>query len=366
MPDGGGVRVQTRSVDRNRPKGIRFRVRFRWDGTGRRRGGPIGRGFRRRSKVSLRIRGTRACPRFVTPSLRHPVAFLGAGFQTPTLRSRTEGGRGVFSFGSTGAPGFTPGFGLGFRPIGWGGLKGEKGRFTGSRTTGSGGVEDPAERMRQSTWGAMASAMTMAAHAKVGSAKGSLRPSRRVTRVRGRVAVRAGAEGTMEETRANVESRGPDLFNRTYYPKAADHKNECKPWYIVDAEGQTLGRMAVLIATVLRGKNLPSYTPSADMGSYVVVINAEKVEVSGKKETQKLYRRHTTGRPGSMKVETFQQLQKRIPERIVEKAVKGMLPKGPLGRELFRHLKVYDGPNHPHEAQQPKDITDQINAKVHH
>ena len=212
----------------------------------------------------------------------------------------------------------------------------------------------------------MACATNVAAHAKVGPTRGTLRTSRRTTRVHGRVTVRARADATMEEARGAVASRGPDLLNRTYYPKAADHKNECKPWFLIDAEGQTLGRMAVLIATVLRGKNLPSYTPSADMGSYVVVINAEKVEVSGKKETQKLYRRHTTGRPGSMKVETFQQLQKRIPERIVEKAVKGMLPKGPLGRELFRHLKVFEGPNHPHEAQQPKDITDQINIKVHH
>lgn len=175
---------------------------------------------------------------------------------------------------------------------------------------------------------------------------------------------RASAEASVEGTRVRVESLGPDVLNRTYYPKAADHKNECKPWFVIDAEGQTLGRMAVLISTVLRGKNLVSYTPSADMGGFVVVINADKVSVSGKKETQKLYRRHATGRPGSMKVETFQQLQKRIPERIVEKAVKGMLPKGALGRELFRHLKVYPGPSHPHEAQQPKDITNQINAKV--
>lgn len=129
-----------------------------------------------------------------------------------------------------------------------------------------------------------------------------------------------------------------------------------KKWYIVDAENQRLGRLATEIANVLRGKNKPSYTPHLDTGDYVIVINAEKVVVTGKKSEQKLYRRHS-GRPGGMKVETFAQLQKRIPERIIEKAVKGMLPKNSLGRSLFTKLKVYTGSNHPHIAQQPETLT---------
>ncbi|KAL0915547.1 hypothetical protein M5K25_015973 [Dendrobium thyrsiflorum] len=148
------------------------------------------------------------------------------------------------------------------------------------------------------------------------------------------------------------EINGPDIWNKTWYPKAADHITTKKTWYIIDATDKILGRMASAIAVHIRGKNLATYTPSVDMGAYVIVINAEKVAVSGKKRTQKLYRRHS-GRPGGLKVETFDQLQNRIPERIIEHAVQGMLPKGRLGRALFTHLKVYEGPDHPHEAQQP-------------
>ncbi|KAJ3703983.1 hypothetical protein LUZ61_007688 [Rhynchospora tenuis] len=148
------------------------------------------------------------------------------------------------------------------------------------------------------------------------------------------------------------EINGPDIWNKTWYPKAADHVNTEKTWYIVDATDKILGRMASTIANYIRGKNLATYTPSVDMGAYVIVINAEKVAVSGQKRSQKLYRRHS-GRPGGMKVETFDQLQKRIPERIVEHAVRGMLPKGRLGRTLFTHLKVYKGSEHPHQAQKP-------------
>ncbi|KAG0494289.1 hypothetical protein HPP92_005283 [Vanilla planifolia] len=148
------------------------------------------------------------------------------------------------------------------------------------------------------------------------------------------------------------EINGPDIWNRTWYPKAADHITTEKTWYIVDATDKILGRLASTIAIHMRGKNLVTYTPSVDMGAFVIVINAEKVAVSGKKRTQKLYRRHS-GRPGGMKIETFDQLQKRIPERIIEHAVRGMLPKGRLGRTLFTHLKVYKGPDHPHEAQKP-------------
>ncbi|KAM4092865.1 hypothetical protein ACJW30_06G072500 [Castanea mollissima] len=151
------------------------------------------------------------------------------------------------------------------------------------------------------------------------------------------------------------EANGPDIWNKTWYPKAADHVNTDKPWYVVDATEKILGRLASTIAIYIRGKNLATYTPSVDMGAFVIVVNAEKVAVSGKKRTQKLYRRHS-GRPGGMKVETFDQLQQRIPERIIEHAVRGMLPKGRLGRALFNHLKVYKGPDHPHEAQRPIEL----------
>ncbi|KAF8409143.1 hypothetical protein HHK36_005216 [Tetracentron sinense] len=151
------------------------------------------------------------------------------------------------------------------------------------------------------------------------------------------------------------EISGPDIWNTTWYPKAADHVNTEKTWYVVDATDKILGRLASTIAIHIRGKNLATYTPSVDMGAFVIVVNAEKVAVSGKKRTQKLYRRHS-GRPGGMKVETFDQLQQRIPERIIEHAVRGMLPKGRLGRALFNHLKVYKGPDHPHEAQMPMEL----------
>ncbi|APB32306.1 50S ribosomal protein L13 [Gloeomargarita lithophora Alchichica-D10] len=124
-------------------------------------------------------------------------------------------------------------------------------------------------------------------------------------------------------------------------------------WYVIDAKGQRLGRLATAVARVLRGKNKPIYTPFLDTGDYVIVVNAKDIEVTGKKRSQKLYRRHS-GRPGGMKMETFAQLNARIPERIIEEAVRGMLPKNRLGRSLFTKLRVYPGPNHPHEAQQPQ------------
>ena len=124
-------------------------------------------------------------------------------------------------------------------------------------------------------------------------------------------------------------------------------------WYVVDAAGQRLGRLATEIAMILRGKNKPSFTPHMDTGDFVIVVNAEQVVVTGRKSEQKLYRRHS-GRPGGMKTETFNQLQQRIPNRIVEKAVKGMLPKNAMGRKLFTKLKVYSGADHPHQAQKPE------------
>ena len=128
-----------------------------------------------------------------------------------------------------------------------------------------------------------------------------------------------------------------------------------RQWYLVDAENQTLGRLATEVASVLRGKNKATYTPHLDTGDFVVVVNADKIRVSGNKSQQKLYRRHS-GRPGGMKVETFEHLQERLPERIVEKAIKGMLPHNALGRQLFRKLKVYKGSEYPHAAQQPKPL----------
>ncbi|MDX2272321.1 MAG: 50S ribosomal protein L13 [Cyanobacteriota bacterium] len=124
-------------------------------------------------------------------------------------------------------------------------------------------------------------------------------------------------------------------------------------WYVLDANGQRLGRLAAVAANLLRGKHRPDFTPHLDTGDYVIVINAEKIAVTGKKRTQKLYRRHS-GRPGGMKVETFHQLQARLPERVVEKAIKGMLPHTRLGRQQFTKLKVFVGPDHPHQAQQPE------------
>lgn len=139
-------------------------------------------------------------------------------------------------------------------------------------------------------------------------------------------------------------------MNKTYLPPVDSIQRN---WYIVDAADQRLGRLASEVAMVLRGKNKPTYTPHLDTGDFVIVINAEKVEVTGKKRSQKLYRRHS-GRPGGMKTETFNQLQARLPERIVEQAVKGMLPKNTLGRQLFTKLKVYAGSEHPHAAQKPE------------
>lgn len=142
-------------------------------------------------------------------------------------------------------------------------------------------------------------------------------------------------------------------MNKSYLPNPETVQRD---WYVVDAAEQRLGRLATEIAMVLRGKNKPQFTPHMDAGDFVVVVNAEKVVVTGKKSSQKLYRRHS-GRPGGMKTETFEHLQARIPERIIEKAVKGMLPKNNLGRQLFKKLKVYAGEQHPHAAQQPKQLT---------
>ena len=136
---------------------------------------------------------------------------------------------------------------------------------------------------------------------------------------------------------------------KTYSAKPLEVERK---WYLIDAEGQRLGRLAVIIADILRGKNKPQYTPNVDTGDFVVVINADKIVVSGKKETDKIYYHHT-GYVGHLKSETFQDLMKKDARKPLEKAVKGMLQHNTLGDAQFQKLKVYAGPNHPHEAQKP-------------
>ena len=128
-----------------------------------------------------------------------------------------------------------------------------------------------------------------------------------------------------------------------------------KNWWIADAEGQTLGRFASKISQILRGKHKPDFTPHMDMGDFVIIINAEKIGVTGNKETEKTYFSHT-GYPGGTKKISIASLRKSSPEKILMKAVKGMLPHNKLGRAIINHLKVYKGPNHPHSAQMPKNL----------
>ena len=129
-----------------------------------------------------------------------------------------------------------------------------------------------------------------------------------------------------------------------------------RKWYVVDAHGQTLGRLASEIAKVLRGKNKPIYTPHIDTGDYVIVVNADKVKVTGKKLDQKIYYRHSDY-VGGMKEFTLREMMDKKPERVIELAVKGMLPKGPLGRAMIKKLHVYAGPEHNHAAQKPEVLT---------
>ena len=129
-----------------------------------------------------------------------------------------------------------------------------------------------------------------------------------------------------------------------------------RKWYVVDAEGQTLGRMASEIAKVLRGKNKPEYTPHVDTGDYVVVVNAEKVKVSGKKLQQKIYYNHSDY-VGGMKETTLAEMMAKKPEKVIELAVKGMLPKGPMGRDMIKKLHVYAGSEHKQQAQKPEVLT---------
>lgn len=136
----------------------------------------------------------------------------------------------------------------------------------------------------------------------------------------------------------------------------ASPSNIERKWYVVDAEGKTLGRLASEVAKVLRGKNKPTFTPHIDTGDYVIVVNAAKIAVTGKKLDQKIYYHHSDY-VGGMKETTLREMLAKKPEKVVELAVKGMLPKGPLGREMFTKLHVYAGAEHPHTAQKPEVLT---------
>jgi large subunit ribosomal protein L13 len=142
------------------------------------------------------------------------------------------------------------------------------------------------------------------------------------------------------------------LIKKTYSPKLAEIE---RLWFVVDAAGIPLGRLASVIATRLRGKHKPTFAPHIDTGDFVIVLNADKVVLTGRKEENKMYHRHT-GYPGGLKSETAGQRRQRRPIKLVEEAVWGMLPKGPLGRQIYKKLKVYAGAEHPHAAQQPQPL----------
>jgi large subunit ribosomal protein L13 len=139
---------------------------------------------------------------------------------------------------------------------------------------------------------------------------------------------------------------------RTYFPKMGDIEPK---WFVIDAEGQTLGRLSTQIATIISGKAKPTYTPFLDTGDHVIVINAEKVVLTGKKETDKVYRRHSLY-PGGLKERAARFVRAEKPESMIEEAVWGMLPKSRLGRKMLKKLKVYRGTNHPHAAQRPETL----------
>jgi large subunit ribosomal protein L13 len=147
---------------------------------------------------------------------------------------------------------------------------------------------------------------------------------------------------------------------KTYTPREADIERR---WFVVDADGMTLGRLATQIASILRGKHKPTYTPHMDVGDYVIVINAEKVALSGNKADTKSYFRHS-GYPGGVRETPFQVMIRKYPERVIEEAVRGMLPHTTLGRQQLSKLKVYAGPNHPHAGQKPEvlDLSPQARA----
>jgi large subunit ribosomal protein L13 len=139
---------------------------------------------------------------------------------------------------------------------------------------------------------------------------------------------------------------------KTFVAKPSDRQRD---WYVVDAQGKTLGRLATQIADVLRGKRKPTYTPHIDTGDFVIVVNAKKIAVTGNKRADKLYRRHS-GYPGGLRTRTFEQMVARRPEEVIRVAVKGMMPRNRLARKQLTKLKIYAGPEHPHVAQKPVDM----------
>ncbi|MFN8537315.1 MAG: 50S ribosomal protein L13 [Thermomicrobiales bacterium] len=148
----------------------------------------------------------------------------------------------------------------------------------------------------------------------------------------------------------------PRTFTSTAVQAASGQR-----WYLIDAEGQVLGRVATTIANILRGKGKPTFTPHMDGGDYVIVINADKVVTTGNKESQKIYYRHSN-HPGGLKQTPLKVMRLKHPERMLEFAVRGMLPKNTLARKIFHHMKVYAGPNHPHEAQKPERLEIPVNG----
>ncbi len=142
------------------------------------------------------------------------------------------------------------------------------------------------------------------------------------------------------------------MERRTFSPKKPEVE---RAWFVVDADGKTLGRLASVIASVLRGKNKPQWAPHVDVGDFVIVVNAEKVVVTGAKETEKFYYRHS-GYPGGLRTQSLHEVRGRNPERLIESAVRGMLPRNVLGEQQLKKLKVYAGPRHPHESQMPNQL----------
>jgi large subunit ribosomal protein L13 len=158
------------------------------------------------------------------------------------------------------------------------------------------------------------------------------------------------AAGWLSWSAAAPRVRGASTLMKTYVANATDRERN---WLLVDAEGQTLGRLATQIADALRGKRKPAYTPHVDTGDFVIVVNAEKISVTGQKRSEKMYYRHS-GYPGGLKSRTLNDMLERRPEEVIRLAVKGMLPKNRLARKQLTKLKVYAGPEHPHAAQQPR------------
>lgn len=154
------------------------------------------------------------------------------------------------------------------------------------------------------------------------------------------------------------------MERRTYSPKQAETHVD-RHWFVVDAEGKTLGRLASVVAQSLRGKTKPTYASHMDMGDFVIVVNADKVVVTGKKETQKFYYRHSNY-PGGFKQVSVRQMRQTHPERIIEAAVRGMLPRTVLGERQLRKLKIYAGPTHPHASQQPRPLDVEASGATRH